>query len=124
MRSFMFKVGLYIVPVLFLLAIASSVFAWTLYWAPVGTYTDNTLIEPERTVMYNVELDGTIVSSQQTAVEWPIPDDAVGHSKDLTFRLQTELDTGVKSAWTSPFVWRSEDGVPVAPSQGGMGVKK
>ena len=90
----------------------SSAHAFTLSWGAVTTYTDNTAIEGTKTVYYNVERGGTVVSVKQLPISYSFTS---GKGVAETFRVQAELNTGEKSVWSPAFGWTSPLGVPGAP---------
>lgn len=110
-----------------ILLYATDARAWSLYWNPVTTYTDNTAIEPTKTITYTVRVDGVVQGNvpcnpaPDGKCTWPIPSSLAGHNKNLSFDLQTKLSTGEVSAWTPPFAWTSPPGTPAAA--GGIGVR-
>jgi hypothetical protein len=116
--------------VLLFILIPVTAHAWTLFWNPVTKYVSGVDIEPTKVVTYAVRVD----SVEQGAVpcnpgadgncEWLIPDDLInltGHNKRMVFDLQTRLDTGEVSNWSSPFAWTTPSGVPAPAS--GIGVR-
>jgi hypothetical protein len=85
---------------------------FTLSWDPVTTYNDNAAIEAGKTVLYNVERGGMVVSAQQAGTSFAF---TTGKGVPESFRLQTELSTGEKSAMTPVYGWTSPLGVPSSP---------
>lgn len=85
---------------------------FTLQWDPVTTYTDNTLIESDKTVLYNVERGGTVVSNKQAGTSFVF---TTGKGVLESFRVQAELSTGEKSDWSPIYGWTSPLGVPSGP---------
>jgi len=103
-----------------LMLYAEGASAFTLNWAPVTTYTDNTTIGAEaQGVFYNVEMDGAAASGNFSGTSWVIP--TVAKKSAHTFRARTVLGTGEVSAWSPPFAWTSPQGSPAVP--GGMNVQ-
>jgi hypothetical protein len=86
---------------------------FTVSWDPVTTYTDNTLIESTKTVLYNVDRGGVIVSAKQAGTSFVF---TTGKGIGETFKLQAELNTGEKSVFSPPYSWTSPLGVPTLPS--------
>lgn len=84
---------------------------FTLSWDPVTTYTDGSPIT-EKVILYNVEARGTVVSTKQPETSYVF---TTGHGVTETFRLQTELASGEKSAWSPTYSWTSPLGVPSNP---------
>lgn len=84
---------------------------FTLSWDPVTQYTDGGTITG-KTIMYNVERGGTVVSAKQAAVSYVF---TTGYGVTETFRLQTELNTGEKSIWSPAYSWTSPLGIPSNP---------
>ena len=105
----------------------SDASSWSLYWNQVTNYTDNTAIEPTKTVSYTVRIGGVVQGNvpcnpaPDGKCTWLIPSSIVSHNKNLLFDMQTKLDTGEVSVWTPPFAWTSPPGIPAAAS--GIGVR-
>lgn len=85
---------------------------FTLQWDPVKTYTDGTSIEASKTVLYNVERGGAVVSAKQAGTSFVF---TAGKGVEESFRLQAELSTGEKSGWSPAYGWTSPLGVPSNP---------
>ena len=99
-----------------ILVLAPFIFGFTLYWDPVTTYTDNTLIGAEAGgIFYNIEMDNTIVVVKTSATSWVIP--TVPKKSSHTFRAQAEAGTGEKSVWSPPFPWTAPAGNPTPPGR-------
>lgn len=86
--------------------------AYNLLWDAVKTYTDGSQIEAGKTVLYNVERGGTVVSAKQPAITFTFTS---GKGTAESFRVQTELNTGEKSAWSPAYSWTSPLGTPDLP---------
>jgi len=84
---------------------------FTLSWDPVTTYTDGTPLTG-KTVLYNVERGGTVVSPKQVGTSFVF---TTGYGVAETFKLQTELASGEKSVWSPAYSWTSPLGVPSNP---------
>ena len=84
---------------------------FTLSWDPVTTYLDGTPLTG-KTVLYNVERGGAVVSAKQAETSLVF---TTGYGVSESFRLQTELASGEKSAWSPVYSWTSPLGVPATP---------
>jgi hypothetical protein len=97
---------------LILLAVGFVLFSgFTLSWDPVTTYTDGSTITG-KTILYNVEQGGTVVSAKQAGTSFPF---TTGFGTTETFKVQTELASGEKSAWSPAFGYTSPLGEPSNP---------
>ena len=97
---------------LFILAGAFILFSgFTLSWDPVATYTDGNPLTG-KTVLYNVDWGGTVVSGKQAGTSFVF---TTGFGTAESFKLQTELASGEKSAWSPTYSWTSPLGVPSSP---------
>lgn len=84
---------------------------FTLSWDPVTKYTDGSTIAG-KTILYNVERGGAIVSTKQPGTSFVF---TTGYGASETFRVQTELASGEISTWSPAFGWTSPLGVPSNP---------
>lgn len=80
----------------------------TISWSAVTTYTDNTLIEPTKTVYYTIKMDNTVLVDNTTATSFVFPqtDENILH----VFVGKARLSTGEESAWSPPYSWTSPIG--------------
>jgi hypothetical protein len=97
-------------------------FAWLLVsafrvsWAPVTTYTDNTAIEPSKTVTYDVWMDGAPLAVGTAQTFAPLTDNTRGawHS----YKARTRLSTGETSDNSALVTLQNPLGVPNPPGAG------
>jgi len=98
---------------LILLAVGFVLFSgFTLSWDPTTTYTDGAPLTG-KTVLYNVERGGTVVSAKQAGTSYPFTSSGYGVAE--SFRVQTELTSGEVSAWSPVYSWTSPLGEPSSP---------
>ena len=105
-----------------MLKVLVLLFAWLLVsafrvsWSPVTTYTDNTAIEPTKTVLYDVWMDGAPLAVGTAQTFAPLTDNT--HGAWHSYRARTRLSTGEVSDNSALVTLQSPLGVPNLPAAG------
>jgi hypothetical protein len=97
---------------------------YTVSWEQVTTYTDNTLIEPEKTVYYDITkrtqggIDNVMIVPNTTAISGTF--DQANDGKVYVFNGRARLNTGEESEWSPDVLWTAPPpgtlpGTPVQP---------
>jgi hypothetical protein len=90
--------------------------AFRVSWSPVTTYTDNTSIEPTKTIMYDVWMDNVPLAIGTTQTFAPLTDNT--HGAWHSYKARTRLSSGEVSDNSALVTLQSPLGVPNLPAAG------